>query len=157
VDGSTTVIWSPESVAHCQFGGPHFQAAVGLIESSAPSLWASGIPVDGALHVSAMSTTSSPTLPFTYSWTLGRPLSDFVLPNGPKIYEVGVSILVSDPAVAAQLRTLRDRYISDVMANPQAGSSTLKVVDGAMAALLYMRDATPFEDATGLLPGSTSF
>lgn len=60
---------------------------------------------------------------------------------------------MADPDSAKQLRTLRDRYLADRTAQPGLFVSWdgLKVTDQSDPALVYMRDAIPYEDAQGLL------
>jgi hypothetical protein len=60
---------------------------------------------------------------------------------------------VDDPALATQLRAMRDRNLADRAAQPGQYSNWdgLFATDQSTTALDYMRDAIPYEDPQGLL------
>jgi hypothetical protein len=60
---------------------------------------------------------------------------------------------VDDPEAARQLRAIRDRYVADRTAQPGLYSNWdgLIATDQATTAVVFMRDAIPYEDAQGLL------
>ena len=55
--------------------------------------------------------------------------------------------LVDDPDSARQLRALRDQFLVDRTAQPGLYGSGLNVTDQIATAVVYMRDAIPYEDA----------
>jgi hypothetical protein len=65
----------------------------------------------------------------------------------------GLSKLIP-AADAPKFRALRDQFIADVAAAPVLYQDGQKMTDGTRIALVYMRDALPYEDASGLLPFS---
>jgi hypothetical protein len=132
--------------------GTRFEAAWMTLETIANTLWNDGTPVTGALHVGAVDAPDGPSKTAPYIWPLAAPLGSFVLSNGDS-NKVGVSHLVDDPTSASQLRALRDQYLADRTAQPglYANWDGLEVTDQTSTRLIYMRDATPYEDAQGLL------
>jgi hypothetical protein len=82
----------------------------------------------------------------------GPRLSGFVLADAD-LSMSGVSHLVDDPAAAGSLRGLRDQYLSDRDAQPglYVNWDGLATTDPSATAFVYMRDAIPYENATGLL------
>jgi hypothetical protein len=132
--------------------GTRFEAAWMTLETIANTLWNDGTPVTGALHVSAVNAPDGPSKTAAYAWPLAAPLGSFVLSDGDS-NKVGVSHLVDDPTSASQLRALRDQYLADRTAQPglYVNWDGLEVTDQTSTRLIYMRDATPYEDAQGLL------
>lgn len=156
-DGSTRVIRTEMAMATCQSlpGGVRFGAAWTVVHKIASKLWESGAPMDGAIHVSAVGPASLPpsaTSPPAYAWPSALPLSGFV-PDSSDWSKTGVSRLVDDPDAARQLRAIRDRYLADRTAQPGLYSNWdgLIATDQTTTAIVYMRDAIPYEDPQGLL------
>jgi len=135
--------------------GMRLEAAWMTVQTIARTLWQSGTPMDGALHVSAVGPASlppTPSSPPAYAWPIAVPLSSFVL-DSSDWSSSGVSRLVDDPGSARQLRTMRDQYLADRTAQPGLYSNWdgLIATDQSTMAIVYMRDAIPYEDAQGLL------
>jgi hypothetical protein len=114
--------------------------------------------MDGALHVSAVVSGFDPSSgsAMAYPWPLAMPLSDFLLDpgiDGSNLIMRGASKLVADPDSTSRLRALRERYLADRDAQPglYANWDGLETTDGVTSAVLYMRDAMPYEDGSGLL------
>lgn len=113
--------------------------------------------MDGGLHVSAVGALNeADRLPMLYEWPLAAPLSQFLLEpgkDGSNLAMPGMSKFVVDPESTRLLRALRERYLADRDAQPGRYTNWdgLKATDGVDAAFVYMRDATPYEDARGLL------
>ena len=160
-DASTLVIRTETATATCggipvsSAAGARFLAAWTVVQTIASKLWESGTPMDGALHVSAVGPTSlppTPTSPAAYAWPSAQPLSAFVL-DSRDLSKNGVSRLVEDPDAARQLRAMRDQYLADRAARPGLYSNWdgLIAADQSTTAIVYMRDAIPYEDAQGLL------
>jgi hypothetical protein len=152
-DYGVRVIRTASTEAVCKTTGTRFDAAWTTLQGLAAALWESGTPMDGALHVSAVDAPSSAsTVPAPYAWPTALPLTSFILPDAVQ-FQTGVSVLVDDPVAAGQLRALRDQYLSDRTAQPGLYTSWdgLEVTDQSVTALVYMRDAIPYEDAQGLL------
>lgn len=126
-----------------------FDAAWMTVGTIGGRLWEDGTPMDGALHVSAVP-TSAASRPTVYAWPIALPLSGFVI-NSSDWYKSGVSRLVDDPAAARQLRALRDQYLSDQAELPGGFGGDMQATDQSITAVVYMRDAIPYEDARGLL------
>jgi len=157
-DYSVRAVSTPTATAECGFEGKRFDAAWSVIQTVAESLWARGIAMDGALHVSAVVSAYDPSSgsAMAYAWPLAMPLSDFLLDpgiDGINLIMPGTSKLVSDPDSPSRLRALRERYLADRDAQPglYANWDGLKTTDGVSVAVLYMRDAIPYEDQRGLL------
>jgi hypothetical protein len=132
--------------------GTRFEAAWMTVEAVATRLWTDGTPMDGPLHVSAVEASGGASRPAPYAWPIAAPLGSFLL-DSSDWFRIGVSRLVDDPDSARQLRALRDRYLADRTAQPGLFVSWdgLEVTDQSGTALVYMRDAIPYEDAQGLL------
>jgi len=155
-DYSTRVIRTETDTVTCAgTSGVRFDAAWTAVEGMAARLWDSGRPADGAIHVSAFGPTGLPpaaSSPQAYAWPLALPLSSFLL-DSSFWSQKGVSSRVDDPVAADLLRTLRDQYLAERSAHPGLYSSWdgLIAADQTTTALVYMRDAMPYEDARGLL------
>jgi hypothetical protein len=155
-DYSTRFIRTKMATATCPgTTGARFDAAWATLQTMAARLWEAGTPVEGALHVSAIGPVSPPptlTSPPAFAWPLAQPLGPFILDSADWSRK-GVSRLVDDPALATQLRTMRDRYLTDRAAQPGLYTSWdgLFATDQSTTALVYMRDAIPYEDLQGLL------
>ena len=111
--------------------------------------------MDGPLHVSAVGPTALPptsTSPPAYAWPISPPLASFILESSDWSQR-GVSHLVDDPDAARQLRTMRDQYLADRTAQPglYVNWDGLFAADQSTMAIVYVRDAIPYEDARGLL------
>lgn len=156
-DVATRTIATEAATARCPSTGMRFDAAWSVLKTLAQALWDSGTPMDGALHVSAVDAPyDSSTSPAAYTWPIAMPLSSFILDpgkDGINLMNAGVSHLVSDADAAKSLRALRDQYLLDRSAQPglYSGWDGLKTTDSVDVALVYMRDAVPYEDASGLL------
>lgn len=129
--------------------GARFDAAWSTVQNIANRLWENGAPMDGAIHVSAVGASAGAPRP-TYAWPIASPLSSFVLADADR-NKIGVSLLVSDADSARQLRALRDQYLADKTAQPGLYGNGLNATDQIATAVVYMRDAIPYEDAQGLL------
>ena len=130
-------------------------AAWMTVQTIASKLWENGTPMDGALHVSAVGRHLFRPRPRRRLPTLGPlrcPSVAFVLDSGD-LSKDGVSRLVEDPDAARQLRAMRDQYLADRTARPGLYSNWdgLIAADQSTTAIVYMRDAIPYEDAQGLL------
>ena len=127
-----------------------FNATWTTFASVAPRLWKDGAPVEGPIHVSAVPGSAGPASFTVYPWPLALPLGSFVL-DSSDWSKRGVSRLVDDPDAARQLRVLRDQYLRDRSAQPGRFGDGLLVTDQSTTAVIYMRDAIPYEDERGLL------
>lgn len=155
-DYGVAVIWTEQGAASCPTSGPRFTAAWNAIASRAVDLWTSGAALDGAVHLSAVNGSGAPVPIVT--WTLSTPLASFLLDPGVQgqgEFASGVSHLVTDAGAASALRDLRDQYIAHSTAVPGDTFDGLQVSDGKTVAYVYQRDALPYEDDKGLLPGPT--
>jgi hypothetical protein len=155
-DFSVRAVSTPVATAECGFEGKRFDAAWSVIQTVAESLWARGIAMDGALHVSAVAAASGFNSAMAYAWPLAMPLSDFLLDpgiDGINLTMPGASKLVADPDSTSRLRALRERYLADRDAQPglYGNWDGLETTDGVSVAVLYMRDAIPYEGQSGLL------
>jgi hypothetical protein len=135
--------------------GARFDTAWKTLQTVANRLWDSGTPMDGAIHVSAFGPASPPpsaTSPPAYAWPIALPLSSFVLASSDWSKR-GVSRLIDDPDSTRQLRAMRDQYLADRTTQPglYVNWSGLIATDQITSALVFMRDAVPYEDAQGLL------
>jgi len=156
-DGPTFIIRTAKALATCggittpSHPGTRFLAAWATMQTIARASWQAGAPVDGALHVSAVS-VSSAGMPPPYAWPIAAPLDTFV-PAAGDLFKSGVSRLVDDPDSARKLRAMREQYLADWTAQPMPGvANALAATDqSGLAFLVYMRDAIPYEDAQGLL------
>jgi hypothetical protein len=157
-DASTRVIRTEMAMATCPSSltdGVRFGAAWAAVQAIAEKLWQSGTPMDGALHVSAVGPASlppSPSSPPAYAWPAALPLGEFVL-DSSDWSNSGVSRFVDDPDAARRLRAMRDQYLTDRTAQPGLYSNWdgLIATDQTTSAIVYMRDAIPYEDTQGLL------
>jgi hypothetical protein len=151
-DVPTRAIRGDQGAAECPSKGARFDAAWMAIMTLAQTLWERGVSVNGSVHLSAAPAGDSANSPAPYAWPLATPLSSFLLASN-RLSNVGVSQLVGDPAAAQQLRVLREQYLSARSAQPGLFTNWdgLKAMDASMTAVVYMRDAIPFEDASGLL------
>jgi hypothetical protein len=156
-DVSVRAIATATATAECPSTGTRFDGAWSAVRTLAQALWARGTPMDGALHIGAVvAPYDASTTPAAYVWPLATPLADFLLDpgkDGSNFMNGGISMRVDDPASTTELRALRDAYLADREAQPGLYTSWdgLKATDGSTTALIYMRDAIPYEDAKGLL------
>lgn len=155
-DYSIMTIRSLKSSASCRgTAGSKFSADWKVLQDSAVTLWEQAIPLDQGIHVAAVSASSAaPGGPVPYAWPTGIDLGSLILdPQQASLNSTGLSQLVELPD-ATQLRQLRDQYLGDVKAEPGAyvNWDGLEVTDGTRVAVVFMRDALPYEDPKGLLP-----
>lgn len=156
-DVSVRAIRRGQHYARCPSSGVRFDRAWAAVASLAQSMWASGVPVDGPIHVSAvMANDAPPGSPAPYAWPLDTPLASFLLSpgkDGSDLSKSGASYTVTDIESTARLRSLRARYLADRSGQPAKFVSWdgMRVSDGETAALVYMRDGMPYEDTQGLL------
>ena len=133
--------------------GTRFEAAWMTVQAIAGKLWDDGMPMDGALHVSAVEASSNASAtPAPYAWPNALPLGPFIL-SSSDWFKSGVSRLVDDPGSARQLRAMRDQYLADRTAQPglYGNWDGLMASDQSSTVFVYMRDAIPYEDARGWL------
>jgi hypothetical protein len=150
-DSAPWVISDESSGAGCVASGPRHLAAIQMVSSRAVDLWARATPLSGGLWLSAVVANEATSK--AYAWPVQEPLASFVIPDDPSGSGlVGVSRLVEDAAVAAQLRALKAQYIEDRKAAPGLFLDGQKMSDGVTDAIVYMRDQLPYEDEHGLLP-----
>lgn len=156
-DVSTRTIAVPAASARCSSTGTRFDAAWSALGSLAQSLWQTGTPMGGPLRVSAVAAPDgASSSPPPYRWPIASPLGGFILEpgkDGMSLNQAGASHLLSDEQDANTLRAMREQYLLDRSAQPGLYSNWdgLKSTDDADTALVYMRDALPYEDASGLL------
>jgi len=151
-DSPPRVISDDMSGGGCVESGPRLDAAWDIVASRAPELWARGTPATGrGVWVSAVEARSDTSR--AYAWPLTEPLASFVLP--PELWSsVGVSRLVTEAEGASELRALLARYAEDKKATPGYFQGGNIMSDGVTYAVLYQRDALPYEDERGLWPFS---
>ena len=153
-DVTPRVLWSERATAGCWTTGPLFDAVWGAIETRGADLWNRGVPLDGPLHVSFVETGAQMSVP-SVPWPIPTPLTSFSLDASNRDdFAIGVSHLVSDTALTAPLRALRETFITNATAHKYFPGDGLVVSDGPIVGDVFMRDAAPYEDAHGLLPGS---
>jgi hypothetical protein len=151
-DGAPSVISDGISGAGCVASGPRHLAAFEMVSLRAPDLWERGSPMAAGLWLSAVAVNDGDTSR-AYPWPAVEPLSSFIIPEDESgLGLVGVSRLIGDLTVAAELRALKAQYIEDRKATPGFFFDGQKMSDGTTEALVYMRDQLPYEDEHGLLP-----
>jgi hypothetical protein len=154
IGASGRMIRTATSQASCDGTGPRFERAWAVVTATADQLWPRSSPMDGPIRVSARETAPPPGTGDhqPYVWPLG-PLSPFVQADSAGL-AADAHTLVSDPESARRLRALRETYLAD-RALSEAGFSGwngVRVSDGTITAVTFMRDALPFEDQAGHPP-----
>lgn len=146
-DGNTRIISDGQSTASCAGSGAAFDAAWGWVQTRAVELWAAGAPMNEDVWLSAVAVNDGDDSQ-TFAWPAAEPLRTFLLPESAW-FESGVSRRVSG-LDAQKLRGLRDAYLSARTRSPSAFYDGQKMSDGTLGALVYLRDALPYEDEHGL-------
>jgi hypothetical protein len=155
-DFSTTTIRNQHSTARCVgTPGARFSAAWAVIEDRAADLWARAKPLTQGIHLAASEAPSeAPGGSPPYQWPSGYSLDAYMLDGMQAFLNTPGSSKLIPAADAPTFRALRDQFIADVAAAPVLYQDGQKMTDGTRIALVYMRDALPYEDASGLLPFS---
>ena len=143
------------SVARCRGSGAKFHAAWATVQMLAAELAGQAVPLDKAMRIAAVASGdgAAEKVP-PYEWPGPLALETVFVARHPSGMDVaGVSHLVTDAAAASAMRALRDRYLADRSASPgfYVGWDGLRVGSAGTNALVFMRDALPYEDARGLI------
>lgn len=153
-DAPTRAIYSRTSSTGCAGVGSLFDAAWDLVASRAEGLWAAGVPMQGAVHVSAVESGILPGIREPYLWPLERPLAELLLDETDEAtteaFQLGVSTLIPQPD-ADLLRALNAQYLAEREETPGLFADGMQADDGTTIAVVYLRDALPYEDESGLL------
>lgn len=152
-DAGERVIRVEGASARCPGGaGTRFDAAWTGVGALVTRLRPQARAAEGAIHVSAVSADPPPGTRAPYAWPLTAAVDSFFVDTGPG-NPSGRSHLVTNPMDAAALRALRDQYLAERTATPGPFASWdgLRVVAAGQHAVVFMRDALPYEDARGLI------
>jgi hypothetical protein len=147
IDGSPRTIADGSGTASCAGRGASFDAAWNWIASRAAKLWAASAPMSGDVWLSAVVVKDGDDSP-AFEWPLAEPLRSFIIPENA-LFESGVSRRVSGPEAQA-LRRLREDYLSARTKAPAGFYDGQKMSNGGLSAVVYLRDALPYEDERGL-------
>jgi len=153
-DASILAIRAERSSARCATSGNRFGAAWAAVQTIARTLWNQSVPLDGPIHVSAVEAPFDNTgSAKPYDWPITTPMASFLIPDGRGQFASGASRLVMEPDAAKKLRAMRDQYLADRGTKPglYVNWDGMKVSEEGKIALVFMRDALPYEDARGLL------
>jgi hypothetical protein len=154
-DISTLIFANARSVLACsRLQGPRVTRMFGVIEERAMELRAQGRPLDQDLWLTAWAGFDRADPPPPYSWPDGLALRDYYVADPAMFVFDAVGFSKRVPAAeAAPLRAMRERYLSDMQAAPQRyDGEGIPVSDGELAGRVFMRDALPYEDESGLWP-----
>lgn len=125
--------------------GEHVPAVVQQMRDAFPlvvaELWAAGVSAPSAVRAVAFQRDEVPNVSYV-EWPLARPISDFVRMDSA----YGEGVLEED--AAAVLKELRASF---VRGDHGPFRNTLDVTSGGSYYEVYVRDALPFEDETGIV------
>lgn len=155
-DVSWLTIRSEYSRVLCQgseaISGSQFEPVWELLQGRGAELYLSGDDITGGVRVVAYE-ASFDTFSNFQDWSLTSPVSSYLVPvnlgDSP-----GNSLLVADPEDAERLRELRRKDLTYRASHPEYQRDGVYVADGEQYAVVYLRDALPYEDERGLWPFS---
>ena len=153
-DSTPRMIANAGRAVRCVSSGRGFEAAWSVVSKHSTRLWSAGTPVTEGIHIVAtLVPDQPPNAAAPLLWPSSVLLSSFLLPDPSLLTLVGVSQGVSTTD-ASWLRMLREQYLRNRSTTPDAYLTWDGpiVTDGQITALLFLRDALPFEDGKGLWP-----
>lgn len=122
-----------------------------VIRQNARELWSEGQPLDGDLRITVREEVGLEP-PQRYPWPNGLELLDFFEPaSNPDVQLPGKSKRVA-AMDAEPLRAIREQFLYDTEPGVLYTGNGIPVADGELFATMFMRDALPYEDESGLLP-----
>jgi hypothetical protein len=161
-DGSTLLVSDGAHTVACYAGcedGPDGVRALWAEMGWIDELWAEGEPYQGPLRISVIGWADATLDELPAPWPLAvDPWSIAIDGDVDPAPQAGQTLLVDDPEQVATLRELRRQYrendLPDGVPNSLTayGHLTFEDAGGQDLFQLWMRDALPLEDATGLIP-----
>ncbi len=121
------------------------------IRQNAQELWSEGQALDGDVRITVREEVGLAP-PQRYQWPNGLDLLDFFEPaSSLDVQSAGQSKRVA-AVDAAPLRTIREQFLHDTEPGVLYIGNGIPIADGELFATVFMRDALPHEDESGLLP-----
>jgi hypothetical protein len=154
LDAGDMVVANSRSTLRCNGGNESLLELFERIRLRARELWEQGQALDGDLHITLVEAYGGEP-PQWYSWPSELAFDEYWRPAQTPSAQLEPRSQRVPAADAASLRALRERYLRDTR-ETQPGTlyagGGLPIADGETLAVMYMRDALPYEDERGRLP-----